>query len=169
MDLFTTTATKAEPKFKVQESNYLVETSDGMQYVVESWQFQKILPLLNDPKVEFISINQSIENKRFIRRFTPTDKDTDDQTLAKARHEAIHQQELEDRRQKSKEKEDLLQRKREFDVRFYGAKYGDNWSFLRETDVIHRINKQDMQESMDAFLASNDLPQHLIDLLANEK
>lgn len=63
-------------KFKVLDSNYRVVTSFKDEHIIESWQFAKLLPMLNNDKIDFISINDTLINKRFIQSIEPTERRT---------------------------------------------------------------------------------------------
>lgn len=59
-----------------EDSNYLVLTSFKDEFIIEAWQFKKLLGLINSTQVDFVSINDSLVNKRYIQLIQPTTRRT---------------------------------------------------------------------------------------------
>jgi hypothetical protein len=144
--------------FKLQEgSNYRIQLTYDRIEVVEFAQFKRLMSMINDADISFVSINDRIVNKSTIIDISPTKE------LTKSQQEAADKKKMDEFKAKM-HVEFLETEYRRFAVSFYNDKFGQNaWShrFFTEQTIIanapepHKttITKTDMDECWTAFTA----------------
>lgn len=122
-----------------KDSNYAITTSFNVTYVVEYDQARNIMHSIFNTDADFITVNQTVLNRRYVQSIEPTKERTTNQKLE------IEQKEME-RKKEQKRKEDLLQLKRASDTKFYNEKYGEGqWTFLKS-----KLSQNSSQRVIDA-------------------
>jgi hypothetical protein len=114
--------TDSKPVFQFQEeSNYMVRTSFGHEYIVESSHAKKIMAVLFAGEVDFLTINNSVINKRYIQVIEPTKQKTSKEIEDRV---AVDRQEEELKNEKLRLEKHYM----EFRCDFLDNRYGEgNW------------------------------------------
>src|SRR5690606_4093555 len=104
--------------FDIQEgSNYVLMTSFDRQYVMEFEQAMLVIHSVFGSEADFITVNNTILNKKYIQCIEPTQELTTKQKEErKKKNEELAKIE--------KRKEELMSLKRNFDAEFYNKKFG---------------------------------------------
>lgn len=121
--------------FKVVEnSNYLVVDSYKNEYVISYSHFVSLVNLLAEEGVEFITLGNTIINKRYIYKIEPTKKSTLEEQTAKEAQKLLEEQQAKD----DMKREDEYMR---FSVNFMDKRYGGrgNWSVQDKTNNLKEI------------------------------
>lgn len=136
--------------FTVQEnSNYKVLMTYDREEVIEYGQFVKLMKVINDGTIPFLTINQRVVNKSTIIDISPTKELTPSQK-AKAEEERLEQQKIKNRKTK------LEKLKKSFDIEFFNALYGEgNWqpyaSMFGKDEKVKILTHKDRQDCWTAF------------------
>lgn len=146
-----TTGGEKKVFFSVKEgSNYKVLMTYDREEVIEFDQYKKLVNVINNVEVQFLTINQRIVNKSTIIDISPT---TD---LTVIQKKAAEEKAM--KYKKAKDREDELQRiKNNFDVEFFNNKYGvGKWKryafgINRGDDLI--LTEKDLKDCIEAFKA----------------
>ncbi len=108
--------------FTIKEGNYKITQINRKEHIVELEQFKKIMPMLNNKDVLFISINDKIVNKNRIEDIEPTREKTVEQ-LKQYEQKQKEIKALED------EVEEINRAYREYESDYFDAMFGKNkWS-----------------------------------------
>lgn len=136
--------------FTVREnSNYKVLMTYDREEVIEYEQFIKLMKVINDGTIPFLTINQRVVNKSTIIDIAPTRELTFSQKI-EAKKKKQEQQKIENR------KAELDRIKKSFEIEFFNALYGEgNWkpySFMFEKGEKREIlTTKDHQDCWLAF------------------
>lgn len=136
--------------FRVHEnSNYLVMMTYDVQEVISFNSFQRLSRVLNEPDVEFVTLNDRIRKKSTIVDISPTKQLTPRQR--EAQREIRAQNERVERR-----KIELEKIKKTFDIEFYNAIYGQGkWKHFESRrgpkGSRHVLTQQDRTDCWKAF------------------
>jgi hypothetical protein len=101
----------------VEGSNYEVLMTYDRSEIIEFEQFKKLMPVLNDSNITFVSINKRIVNKSGILDMNATKKLTPKQ-------KELAEKEMEEYLKKQERKGELENIKRAFDAKDYNEKFG---------------------------------------------
>lgn len=149
LDNFVATLKKTGKFFDIQEgSNYVVMTSFDRQYVIEFEQAMLIIKNLFGTEADFITVNNTILNKKYVQCIEPT-KELTKKQADEAERKALEARRIEDR------KEELLKIKNNFDVEFFNKRYGaGKWKryafgLNRNDELI--LSEKDLKDCSEAF------------------
>lgn len=118
VDNFVTTLRKTGKFFDIQDgSNYVVMTSFDRHYIIEFEQAMLIIKNLFGTEADFVTVNNTILNKKYIQCIEPTKELTKKQS-EEAEKKAMEFRKLENRR------EELTKLKNAFDQEYFNKKYG---------------------------------------------
>lgn len=136
--------------FTVQEnSNYKVLMTYDREEVIEYGQFLKLMKVINDGTIPFLTINQRVVNKSTIIDISPTRELTFSQKI-EAKKKKQEQQKIENR------KAELDRIKKSFEIEFFNALYGEgNWqpyaSMFGKDEKVKILTHKDRQDCWTAF------------------
>lgn len=144
--------------FRVEEgSNYAITTSFNRVYIVEFEQAQNIMNSIFNTEADFITVNQTVLNRRYVQSIEPTKEKTEKQEeeIIKKRNEE---------RKREQVKDDLLKLKRSSDVAYFNETYGvGSWlwfdnslpSYGRRNRNKHIITVKDRRDAEESFKANH--------------
>lgn len=149
VDNFVATLRKTGKFFDIQDgSNYVVMTSFDRHYIIEFEQAMLIIKNLFGTEADFVTVNNTILNKKYIQCIEPTKE------LTKKQSEEAERKAMEYRR--VKDREDELQKiKNNFDVEFFNNKYGvGKWKryafgINRGDELI--LTEKDLKDCLETF------------------
>jgi len=130
--------------FKVQEgSNYKITDSYEKEYVIDYDHFVKLLPKLVASENQFITINDSVVNKRYIYKVEPTRERTWEQQMVAGKERAYSGYSEDENRLKK------------FQVEYFDKKFGENkWVRFGSKpfqDARTALAPEDITESIKAY------------------
>lgn len=148
--------------FEVRNSNYKITQINRKEHIVELDQFKKIMPMLNDKDVLFISINDKIVNKNRIEDIEPTREKTEQQQ---------REMQLIEREMKllNNEAEAINQQFRDYEQKYFDKLMGkDRWTKLPNlygrpakaqvpVDEVINCKKQWEKENQDLVMRLNEI------------
>lgn len=140
-----------------KDSNYAITTSFNVTYVVEYDQARNIMHSIFNTEADFITVNQTVLNRRYVQSIEPTKEKTE-----KQKEEDIKKRNKERKREQAKD--DLLKLKRSSDVAYLNEKYGvGNWLWFRSGLGLkrnsdrnkHIVSIQDRKDAEKSFKANH--------------
>jgi hypothetical protein len=136
--------------YKLVEGNYKITLINKREFVVELEQYKKLMSMLNNETVIFVSINDSIVNKHRIDMIDPTKELTPSEQVEELNKKKVHQEEINKYTEEEEIRISKEEQSKELEKQFFNNKYGVNkwtkWANPFGKEDRHIVNADDRKE-----------------------